>query len=211
MLYASFLRGRFWMRARMTTSFVPSATIRTPSIFSRNRRIPFSFAAGETPMKAGIYVPPIQRLRSVIASANESVVSTSRSADYDWRDSLRQLPSSIEADRFPYYRQQSSHYARYAYEDYSDDESDRDVDVSSTSGKVENSMQQRSLQCFALPKARPLRTETSTPQRCHSYCRYAPQNFSLRQEGIAVAPQDQHHSVPIRISSPLIPELSIQL
>ncbi|KAI0507938.1 hypothetical protein KFK09_014066 [Dendrobium nobile] len=135
MLYASFLRVRFWMRARMTTSFVPSATLRTPSIFSRNRRIPFSFAAGATPMKAGIYVPPIQRLRSVIASANESVVSTSRSADYDWRDSLRQLPSSIEADRFPYYRQQSSHYARYAYEDYSDDESDRDVDVSSTSGK----------------------------------------------------------------------------
>lgn len=140
MPYACVLRGCLWMRVRMTTCLGPhSATFRPPSIFYRNHRNPNSFTAEVIPMKSGIYVPPIHRLRSIIASANGGVVTTSRSVDYDWRDSLR-LPSPIEAEKFPYYRQQSSHYARFAYEDYSEDESDRDLDTSSSSGKGTSSL-----------------------------------------------------------------------
>ncbi|RZR77500.1 hypothetical protein BHM03_00002612 [Ensete ventricosum] len=101
------------------------------------------------PMKtgggAGVYVPPIPRLRSMIASAN-GTLTTARSVDYDWRDGGGQgiavsppppATTSSGADGYPsYFHQQSSHYARYAYDDYSDDESDRDVEALPGSNKV---------------------------------------------------------------------------
>ncbi|KAK8965208.1 hypothetical protein KSP40_PGU009925 [Platanthera guangdongensis] len=116
------------MRTRMTMTLAPSPTLGAPSISSRNCRNP---KTGATPMKAGIYVPPIPRLRSVIASANGAVVTTPpRSTDYDWRNSMQ------EANGFTNYGQQSSHYSRHAYKDYSEDDSDHDLDLSSTAGKV---------------------------------------------------------------------------
>lgn len=86
-------------------------------------------------MKSGIYVPPIRRLRSVVASATGTVVTTSGSTDYDTRQ-----PLHPEAHDLACYRQQSSHYSRHAYEDYSEDESDQDLDPVSTSGKGTSSL-----------------------------------------------------------------------
>ncbi|KAK8916437.1 putative pre-mRNA-splicing factor ATP-dependent RNA helicase [Platanthera zijinensis] len=127
MPFASFIRVCLGMRTRMTMTFAPSPTLGAPSISSRSRRNPKS---GAIPMKAGIYIPPIPRLRSVIASANGAVVTTPpRFTDYDWRNSMQ------EANGFTNYRQQSSHYSRHAYKDYSEDDSDHDLDVSSTAGK----------------------------------------------------------------------------
>lgn len=85
----------------------------------------------------GVYVPPIPRLRSVIASANGNVGTASRSCDCDWRDGRG---VSVEPPMAPsgsgYFRQQRSPYSRYAFEDWSEDDSDRDIDPPSASGKV---------------------------------------------------------------------------
>ncbi|XP_010926080.1 DExH-box ATP-dependent RNA helicase DExH3 [Elaeis guineensis] len=148
MPYAAVLRGCLRTRPRMTMSLVPSATalLRSPTA-PRNP----SFNPTSAPMKShsaggGVYVPPIPRLRSVIASAN-GTLTTARSVDYDWRDTgagggqgaitlNSTAPAPTAADGFPpYLRQQSSHYARYAYDDYSDDDSDRDMEVSPASNK----------------------------------------------------------------------------
>lgn len=88
---------------------------------------------------SAVYVPPMMapRLRSVIASASGTLSSStaaSHSLDYDWRGS--QAPAQNPAggeNAYGYFRQPSSSYARYAYDDYSEDDSDRDMDTSSTS------------------------------------------------------------------------------
>ncbi|CAA6665449.1 unnamed protein product [Spirodela intermedia] len=88
---------------------------------------------------SAVYVPPMMapRLRSVIASASGSLSSSttaSHSLDYDWRGN--QGPALNPAggeNAYGYFRQPSSSYARFAYDDYSEDDSDRDMDTSSTS------------------------------------------------------------------------------
>lgn len=64
-------------------------------------------------------MPPIPRLRSVIASAN-GTIHTARSVDYDWRE-----------EGLSFYSQQRASYGRFAYDDYSEDDSDRDMESSS--------------------------------------------------------------------------------
>lgn len=86
----------------------------------------------------GLYVPPIRRLRSVIASANGNVATASRSYDYDWRDGRGvsvEPAQPMAPSGSGYFRQQRSPYSRYAFEDWSEDDSDRDIDPSSASGK----------------------------------------------------------------------------
>lgn len=105
----------------------------------------------------GVYVPPMRRLRSVIASTNGSLAPPPSAAAQaqqpartpEWRADERSrgappLPQprrreALLPPRPPppeHYRQQSAGYARYAYDDFSEDDSDRDMDRSSVSSKV---------------------------------------------------------------------------
>lgn len=147
MPYAAVLRGCLRTRPRMTMSLVPStaALLRSPTAPQNPTSNPTPGLMKSHSAGGGVYVPPIPRLRSVIASAN-GTLTTARSVDYDWRDAGAgqgaitlnpTAPAPAAADGFPpYFRQQSSHYARYAYDDYSDDDSDRDMEVSPASSKV---------------------------------------------------------------------------
>lgn len=148
MLSAVVLRGcrRLTMpvaRSPHLRSVYPRSTCPNPRgslNFLNPRLLPMKTGGG-----AGVYVPPIPRLRSMIASAN-GTLTTARSVDYDWRDGGGQgiavsppppATTSSGGDGYPsYFHQQSSHYARYAYDDYSDDESDRDVEALPGSNKV---------------------------------------------------------------------------
>uniref|UniRef100_A0A1D1YGD6 RNA helicase n=1 Tax=Anthurium amnicola TaxID=1678845 RepID=A0A1D1YGD6_9ARAE len=80
--------------------------------------------------------PPAPRLRSVIASASGTLASStvsSRSLDYDWRGSQGMVLNPTGGDDvFGYFRQPSSSYSRFAYDDYSEGDSDRDMETSST-------------------------------------------------------------------------------
>ncbi|XP_072985562.1 DExH-box ATP-dependent RNA helicase DExH3-like [Typha latifolia] len=134
MLFAALLRGRLRARPRLLPN---------PSLNPRPPRNPNASSSSTATMKGnspagGVYVPPIPRLRSVIVSA--------RSVGFDWRDGCGQggfalNPQSPTADAasatsgFPCFRQQSSNYSRYTYDEWSEDDSDRDLERSSTSGK----------------------------------------------------------------------------
>lgn len=154
MLSATVLRGCRRLRRRFPMPVAPILRFRSfyPTNATPGPRGALYLGTTSAPMKtgggatSGVYVPPIpRRLRSMIRSAN-GTLSTARSVDYDWRDGGVQgvalCPTSSAstapgADGYPpYLHQQSSHYARYAYEDYSDDESDRDTEPSSASNKV---------------------------------------------------------------------------
>ncbi|CAL9749959.1 DExH-box ATP-dependent RNA helicase DExH3-like [Musa acuminata AAA Group] len=152
MLSAVVLRGcrRLTMpvaRSPHLRSVYPRSTCPNPRgslNFLNPRLLPMKTGGG-----AGVYVPPIPRLRSMIASAN-GTLTTARSVDYDWRDGGGQgiavsppppATTSSGGDGYPsYFHQQSSHYARYAYDDYSDDESDRDVEALPGSNKGASSL-----------------------------------------------------------------------
>ena len=70
------------------------------------------------------------RLRSVIASAGGSL---SNSVEYDWRgNQTLGLPVGGE-NAYGYFKQPSLSYSRFACEDYSEEDSDKDLDASSTS------------------------------------------------------------------------------
>ncbi|KAG0491473.1 hypothetical protein HPP92_004871 [Vanilla planifolia] len=140
MPYIAFLRGFLRTRARMAMTLVASPTLRASSITShKSRSSNFLVSAPAKQMNAGIYVPPIPRLRSIIASANGTVITTSRTAECDCLDSLRR-PALPDSGSVPYNRSQSSHYVKYAYEDYSEEESDRDLESSSATGKGTSSL-----------------------------------------------------------------------
>jgi hypothetical protein len=99
-------------------------------------------------------VPPMRRLRSVIASTNGSLAPPPSQAEQaartpEWRvHELSRSPPSPpqqwrrEAPLPPrppppeHFRQQSAGYSRYAYDDFSEDDSDPDMDRSSVSSKV---------------------------------------------------------------------------
>ncbi|WOL01197.1 DExH-box ATP-dependent RNA helicase DExH3 [Canna indica] len=139
MLSAAVLRGCRRFRCRFIMPLGPSSLLRSfcPVITNPRHRGSLNLIPVLAPMKTGVYVPPIPRLRSMIASANGTLI-TARSMDYDWRDSGGQgialsppSPASMASggDGFPsYFHQQSSNYGRFAYDDYSDDESDRDAE-----------------------------------------------------------------------------------
>nr|CAD1838386.1 unnamed protein product [Ananas comosus var. bracteatus] len=157
MLFAAVLRGRVRMRPRLSpTTPSPLLPLRSPLLRSPNRSpnpntllplrnpSPYANPSNLGAMKGGVYVPPIPRLRSVIASANGSLAEPPRSAsaaDSDWRDggggrsAVRRSSPGGAGDGFPYFRQQSAHYARSAYDDCSDDDSDRDWECSAGANK----------------------------------------------------------------------------
>ncbi|XP_042504462.1 DExH-box ATP-dependent RNA helicase DExH3-like isoform X1 [Macadamia integrifolia] len=75
-----------------------------------------------------VYAPP--RLRSVIISSASYDVSN-RSPDFDWRH-RQGLVYSPKDSSYPYLQpQQNFQYGRYAYDDYSDDDCDREIESSS--------------------------------------------------------------------------------
>ncbi|OAY75283.1 ATP-dependent RNA helicase DHX36 [Ananas comosus] len=156
MLFAAVLRGRVRMRPRLSpTTPSPLLPLRSPLLRNPNRSpnpntllplrnpSPYANPSNLGAMKGGVYVPPIPRLRSVIASANGSLAEPPRSAsaaDSDWRDgggrsAVRRSSPGGAGDGFPYFRQQSAHYARSAYDDCSDDDSDRDWECSAGANK----------------------------------------------------------------------------
>nr|DAD35473.1 TPA_asm: hypothetical protein HUJ06_006113 [Nelumbo nucifera] len=73
-----------------------------------------------------------QRLRSVITSSASSGVST-HSLDFDWREN-QGLLLSPRSTNFPYLQpqRQNMQYGRYAYDDYSEDDSDQDFQSASS-------------------------------------------------------------------------------
>lgn len=154
MLSATVLRGCRRLRRRFPMPVAPTILFRSFYPTNPTPRPRGTSYLGPTfaPMKtgggatSGVYVPPIpRRLRSMIRSAN-GTLSAARSVDYDWGDGVGQgvalspmssASTASGADGYPpHLHQQSSHYSRYAYEDYPDDESDRDVEPSSASDKV---------------------------------------------------------------------------
>ncbi|KQK02430.1 hypothetical protein BRADI_2g01360v3 [Brachypodium distachyon] len=113
-----------------------------------------SSAAMSTGGGGGVYVPPMRRLRSVIASTNGSLAPPPLAQPAwtpEWRADGRSnsppsppqqqqrraapLPPRPPPPQQPPLRQQSAGYARYAYDDFSEDESDREMDRSSASSK----------------------------------------------------------------------------
>ncbi|XP_072964463.1 DExH-box ATP-dependent RNA helicase DExH3-like [Typha angustifolia] len=142
MLLAAVLRGRIHPRPFMTMSLVPFSypLLRNPRprITALNPRTTGGNPSSTAAMKAssaagGVYVPPVRRLLSMIASA-DGTLTTARSVDYEWRNGGGSLTGG-DGDGFRYFRQQSSGYSRYAYDECSDDESDRDMESSSASNK----------------------------------------------------------------------------
>jgi ATP-dependent RNA helicase DHX36 len=101
-------------------------------------------------------VPPMRRLRSVIASTNGSLApppsaaaqaQQTRTPEWlvDGRSLSPQSPPQLRRRDIPplprpplpeHYRQQSAGFARYAYDDFSEDDSDKDIDRTSVSSKV---------------------------------------------------------------------------
>nr|CAB3472473.1 unnamed protein product [Digitaria exilis] len=106
---------------------------------------------------SGVYVPPMRRLRSVIASTNGSLAPPPPAAAQvqqtaptpEWRmderspsppspsqPRRRDIPPLPRPPRPEHFRQQSAGYARYAaYDDFSEDDSDREMDRTSVSSK----------------------------------------------------------------------------
>jgi ATP-dependent RNA helicase DHX36 len=151
-MLASVLRGHLRLLRRPRPLVMPS-----PLFLSRNPNPSPSTNRSSAPAAmstSGVYVPPMRRLRSVIASTNGSLVPPPSQAQQaartpEWRMDGRSLsppsapqPRRREAPLPPrpplpeHFRQQSAGYSRYAYDDYSEDDSDREMDRSSVSSKV---------------------------------------------------------------------------
>ncbi|KAK3160163.1 hypothetical protein QOZ80_1BG0056030 [Eleusine coracana subsp. coracana] len=154
MLQASVLRGRLRLLRRSRSPIMPS-----PLFLSRNPNPSPSTNRSSPPAAmstSGVYVPPMRRLRSVIASTNGSlapppsaaaqVQQAARTPEWRMDERSRNPPSPPQPRRreaplpprpppAEHYRQQSAGYARYAYDDFSEDDSDRDMDRSSVSSK----------------------------------------------------------------------------
>ncbi|CAO2193358.1 unnamed protein product [Urochloa humidicola] len=159
MLLTSVLRGRVRHLRRHRPLTMP-----TPLFLSRN---PNPSPSATNPhlqsdprpaamSTSGVYVPPMRRLRSVIASTNGSVAPPPSAAAQaqqaartpEWRTDerspsppsppqprRRDMPPIPRPPQPEHFRQQSAAYARYAYDDFSEDDSDRDIDRSSVSSK----------------------------------------------------------------------------
>jgi ATP-dependent RNA helicase DHX36 len=160
MLLTSVLRGRVRLLRRPRPLTMPSPLFLSrnpnPSPGTTNPHLsstPVSAAMSTT----GVYVPPMRRLRSVIASTNGSLApppsaaaqaqQTARTPEWlvDGRSlsppsppqpRRRDLPPLPRPPQPEHFRQQSAGYARYAYDDFSEDDSDKDMDRTSVSSKV---------------------------------------------------------------------------
>ncbi|ONM30512.1 DExH-box ATP-dependent RNA helicase DExH3 [Zea mays] len=158
MLLTSVLRGRVRLLHRHRSLTMPSPLFlsRNPntSLGTTNPHLsspPVSAAMSTT----GVYVPPMRRLRSVIASTNGSLApppsaaaqaQQTRTPEWlvDGRSLSPQSPPQLRRRDIPplprpplpeHYRQQSAGFARYAYDDFSEDDSDKDIDRTSVSSK----------------------------------------------------------------------------
>ncbi|XP_062191731.1 DExH-box ATP-dependent RNA helicase DExH3-like isoform X1 [Phragmites australis] len=159
MLLASVLRGRVRFLRRPRPLIMPSPLFLSrnpnpsPSKTSPYLSLPPASSAMST---SGVYVPPMRRLRSVIACTNGSLAPPPSAAAQaqqtvrtpEWRKDGRSLsppsppqPRRREMPPLPrppqpeHCRQQSAGYARYAYDDFSEDDSDREMDRTSISSK----------------------------------------------------------------------------
>ncbi|XP_077219815.1 DExH-box ATP-dependent RNA helicase DExH3-like [Tasmannia lanceolata] len=70
----------------------------------------------------------IPQRRSIIVSSASNV--STRSLDFDWRENPRLFSNHRNNEPYPFFQQPSMSYGRYAYDDYSEDESDHEVDSS---------------------------------------------------------------------------------
>ncbi|KAG2587340.1 hypothetical protein PVAP13_5NG135700 [Panicum virgatum] len=159
MLLTSVLRGRVRHLRRLRPLTMP-----TPLFLSRNPN-PTPSATNphlpsdprSAPMStSGVYVPPMRRLRSVIASTNGSLAPPPSAAaqpqqaarTLEWpmderslsppsppQPHRRDIPPLPRPPQPEHFRQQSAGYARYAYDDFSEDDSDREMDHTSVSSK----------------------------------------------------------------------------
>ncbi|KAJ4960848.1 hypothetical protein NE237_020758 [Protea cynaroides] len=136
MPYSAFLRGYLRIGPYLTMSLRPTALQlsfrsypRSPKTFKTTRV--FGAMKDRAQAYSTVCAPP--RLRSVITSAASSGVSTC-SLDFDWRDN-QGLVYSPRGSSYPYLlSQQNFQYGRYAYDDYSDDDSEREIESSSQVG-----------------------------------------------------------------------------
>uniref|UniRef100_A0ACD5TS24 Uncharacterized protein n=1 Tax=Avena sativa TaxID=4498 RepID=A0ACD5TS24_AVESA len=159
LLASSVLRGRLRPLRRPRPPIMPS-----PLFLSRNPNpspsssaslasphLPSPSASAAMSSTNGVYVPPMRRLRSVIASTNGNLApppSVQPAWTPEWRADGRSLspPSPPQPQRRAAplpprppppqtqpLRQQSAGYSRYAYDDFSEEDSDREMDRTSVS------------------------------------------------------------------------------
>ncbi|XP_071683938.1 DExH-box ATP-dependent RNA helicase DExH3 isoform X1 [Lolium perenne] len=149
LLASTVLRGRLRPLRRPRPPIMPA-----PLFLSQNPNPSASPAPASMSSTNGVYVPPMRRLRSVIASTSGNLApppSVQPAWTPDWRADGRSLsppsppqtqrrsaalPPRPPPQRQPQtqpMRQQSAGYSRYAYDDFSEEESDREMDRVSVS------------------------------------------------------------------------------
>lgn len=159
MLLTPVLRGRirYLRRPRPLTMPTPLFLSRNPNPSPSSTNPHLSSDPRSAAMStSGVYVPPMRRLRSVIASTNGSLAPPPSTAAQqtartpEWRmderspsppsppqPRRRDIPPLPRPPQPEHFRQQSAGYARYAaYDDFSEDDSDREMDRTSVSSKV---------------------------------------------------------------------------
>jgi ATP-dependent RNA helicase DHX36 len=154
LLASTVLRGRLRPLRRPRPPIMPSPLFLSPN---PNPSTP------SAPMSTGgnVYVPPMRRLRSVIASTSGNLApppSVQPAWTPEWRADGRSLsppsPPPPQTQRRTAalpprppppqtqqpLRQQSAGYSRYAYDDFSEEESDREMDRTSVSSSKVNQL-----------------------------------------------------------------------
>ncbi|XP_010279410.1 PREDICTED: DExH-box ATP-dependent RNA helicase DExH3 [Nelumbo nucifera] len=136
MPYSAFLRGCLRNGLRLTMSLRPTAlhfTIRSYPRKPTTFRTTLFAAMKHRALAYGTVCVP-QRLSSVITCSISPVVFTG-SLDFDWRED-QGIVLNPRSTPFPYFQtqqlQQNMQYGRYAYDDYSEDDSDQDVQSTSS-------------------------------------------------------------------------------
>jgi ATP-dependent RNA helicase DHX36 len=150
LLASTVLRGRLLRPLRRPRPPIMPA----PLFLSQNPNPSPASASPSMSSTNGVYVPPMRRLRSVIASTSGNLApppSVQPAWSPDWRADGRSLsppsppqtqrrsaalPPRPPPQRQPQtqpMRQQSAGYSRYAYDDFSEEESDREMDRVSVS------------------------------------------------------------------------------
>jgi ATP-dependent RNA helicase DHX36 len=155
LLASTVLRGRLRPLRRPRPPIMPSPLFLSPN--------PNPSPSPSAPMSTGgnVYVPPMRRLRSVIASTSGNLApppSVQPAWTPEWRADGRSLsppsPPPPQTQRRTAalpprppppqtqqpLRQQSAGYSRYAYDDFSEEESDREMDRTSVSSSKVNEL-----------------------------------------------------------------------
>ncbi|VAH55307.1 unnamed protein product [Triticum turgidum subsp. durum] len=154
LLASSVLRGRLRPLRRPRPLIMPSPLFlyRNPSPSTSSSASP-QLPSPSAMSTSGVYVPPMRRLRSVIASTNGNLApppAVQPAWTPEWRADGRSLspPSPPQPQRRTAalpprppppqtqpLRQQTAGYSRYAYDDFSEEDSDREMDRTSVSSK----------------------------------------------------------------------------